>query len=187
MAINICKMHRIKEIIARKYAQAFINLFSDTLNLKIPEDIDKIKKFMSYLYDHRQSLFYADLKLLDKLKRQEILHELIDKFELKSEFKKLIDLLVLQQRVFLLHDILGFIVKLYLNKTNVMPFTLFSSHNISMTQEKKLIKFLESKSNKKVIIKFELDPKLIVGLKAISTELEWEHSIRQKLNLLNQT
>jgi len=174
-------------IIARKYAQAFIDLFSNKLDLRIPEDIDKINTFISYLHDHRKSLFYADLKLLKLQKRQEIFHELIDKFELKSEFKKLTDLLILHQRTFLLHDILELIVKLYLDKMNVIPFTVFTSHKISTGQEEALIAFLEQKSNKKVIIKSQLDKHLIAGIKAISPEFEWEHSIRKKLSLLSQT
>lgn len=174
-------------IIATKYAEAFINLFSDKLELTVPEDIDKIETFISYLNEHRKSLFYADLKLLGLDKRQEILRKLIDKFELKSEFKKLTDLLVIHQRIFLLHDILRFIIQLYLDKINLIPFTVFSSHNLTTEQKQALIKFLELKSHKKVIIKSELDTSLIAGLKAISTDYEWEHSIRKKLSLLNQT
>lgn len=175
-----------KDIIARKYAKAFINLFSDKLDLRIPEDIDKINIFMSYLNDHIKSLFFADLKLISIEKRQEIFHTLIDKFELKSEFKKLTDLLVIHQRIFVLQDILKLIVQFYLDKANVIPFTVFTSHKISKDQEKALIKFLESKTDKKVIIKPKLDKQLIAGIKAISSAFEWEHSIRQKLNLLNQ-
>lgn len=176
-------------IIAKKYAKAFIELFSNHLLQpdELVQGIDKIETFIAYLNDHRKSLLFADLKLITIEKRQEIFHNLIDTFGLNLEFKKLTDLLVVHQRIFLLQDILKLIIKLYLDKINVIPFKVFSSHSISAVQENALIKFLESKSNKKVIIKSQLDKSLIAGLKAISTDFEWEHSIRQKLSLLNQT
>ena len=173
--------------IAKKYAKAFLKLFSSTLNLQIPEDIYKIRTFISYLHDHRDSLFYADLKLLSVEKRQTILHNLIDKFNLPSLIKKLTDLLVLHQRVFLLDDILKSILKLYLDTNKITLFEVYSSHPLSPEHQEAFVQFLASKSNKNVIINSHLDPHLIAGLKAISTEFEWEHSIRKKLSLLNQT
>lgn len=176
-------------IIAKKYAKAFVDLFSNQSfqQDQLAQDLDTIETFISYLHDHRKSLLFADLKLIPIKKRQDVFHNLIDTFGLKSVFTKLTDLLVIHQRIFMLHDVLKCIVRLYLDKVNVIPFTIFSSQNISASQEDALIKFLEVKSNKTVIIKSQLDTTLIAGLKALSTDSEWEHSIRQKLSLLHQT
>ena len=167
--------------LARKYAQAFINVFIHELDT---EKIKHIKHLAHFLEKHRRVLFYVELSKLDDQGTKKAFIEVLREFKLDTLLESLIFLLQASQRFFLLPKVLEYIVHLYNDYHNIMEFTIISSHSLKETEIEEIVRSLEQKTGKKVIFSTHTDKQLIAGIKLYSDSYGWEYSIRRQLRAL---
>lgn len=171
-------------IIAKKYAQAFINIFKKKL---VFDDLKKLESFSEYLRKNRNIFVYAKLSLIDISVKKEVFDKLLSSFNLGDFFSDLVNLLIKHNRISLLPEVLDNIIKIYKNDNNIMEFNVISSDKLTENRLNLIKTFLSNKTQKDIIIKEKIDPNLIAGLKIYSDEFEWQNSIRHQLNLLERS
>ena len=89
-------------ILSRKYATAFLNLFIDKLSVA---DYGAIVRAAAFLKEEPRLVSYFKLPRVDAVK-EKVIDALFKEFKLPSILKKLTDLLVADQRLFLLVQVL---------------------------------------------------------------------------------
>lgn len=170
-------------MLAKKYARAFTNIFIDKLNF---DEIKKLEEFISFINQHKQTLFYLKLSFKKDEDAQLILWKLIEQFDINIIFKKLVDLLIADKRISLLPMVFDYIIKIYKERYNIMNFTIVSSHKLNEDKIKVIQDFLVRNTGKTIIYTVKIDKRLIAGLKLYSHTLGWEHSVSQQLIALSQ-
>ncbi len=171
-------MTQQRSLIAKRYAQAFLNVFIDSIAL---DDFHNICAAEQFLMQHKQALFLLKLPFINPAKKKEILNELCQKFRLIDKFKELVELLVHDKRSFLLPDVLYYVSKLYQQRKGIMSFTIISSHRLGTDKLNSMQRFLAQESGCDIIYNYRVDKKLIAGIRLYSDTLLWEYSINKQL------
>jgi ATP synthase F1 delta subunit len=169
------------EILARRYAQAFMNTFSENLP---PRLIEKLKELERYLQNNKSALFYFTIPFLKAEIKKEVLETICDKFELKNFLLPLITLLVKDNRFVLFEKIIYFLRELYKNLLNIIEWYVTSYPLLTEQELHEIEKFIESKTQKKAYFEYAEDKALIAGIRVKSDYFLWEHSIQQMLRAL---
>lgn len=170
-------------LLAKKYARAFFNLFKDTLSLSV---INHCQDFVRFMQDHKRALYYMQLSLLSDAVKQQIIIDELSRFKLDKLFKKLVDLLTAHKNLYLIADIVSALVELYTQYYNRIKFTALSSHELTDKQLRTIEKFLAEKTGKIIVLTPRIDKGLIAGIKLSSATLRWEYSVRKQLKALNR-
>ncbi len=164
--------------LARRYAIAFLNLFFE----KLPHDcLEKLNRFKKFLQENR--MFYVCLRLptLSFLKKQKILNKTIKSFNLSTPVQKLVLLLLDHGRIEMLAKVVEKIIIFYRQRKNTELFGITTSHKLSDSEKKRVIKFVKILSSGDVVTNFEVDEKLIAGFRIQSKTFLWERSIAKQL------
>lgn len=169
--------------VASKYASAFLNLFINKIDEKSFLNIVTAFEFIQANSNFISFFSLPSLKVSDK---NEFIEKFLIKFDLILDFQKLMDILIKQNRLFLLKDILREIILLYQYKTEIFLFDISSAHSLDAVQLKEIKYFIERKTRKKVIESYKIDKSLIAGLKIKSHGLLWQYSINNKLQKIKQ-
>ena len=169
------------ELIVRKYASAFINVFFDELDQR---DYDNILAARKFLREQKRALFFLQLPALEYEVKKHGIKTFADEFDLPASVRKLLYLLLEHNRVFLITDILWKITELYKERKDMLTFIISSSHELS-TEDISVIKgFLAHLSGKAIMYTYTIDKNLIAGIRLQSTTLLWEYSVRKHLNTI---
>ncbi len=164
-------------LIARRYAQAFLNIF--TLH---GDDLAKINQAIEFLNQHTPVLSLLKVPLLDaRIKVQSLEGYLITRFGLPDSFKKLIAVLVAQRRSYLIIGVLQQIAQLYQEQQGIEQFTIASSVPLEAQELDAVQKFLSRQTHHAIIVCAKTDDALIAGIRMQSADHQWEHSIRKQL------
>lgn len=167
-----------ESILAKRYARAFLNVFSEKISF---EDIQNIEKLADFFHLHRQAFFYIKLSCIKASIKQEILNKLFERFKLHGLLTPLLDLLIKHKRLALITMTLPIISTLYKADHAIVDWTINSSQQLSADQLTTLQKFIESKTDQDVHFNFHLDKNLIAGIKAYSKDMLLEHSVEETL------
>ena len=165
-------------LIAKKYAVAFLDLFFDQLS---DSYIDKIIELENFLKKNQLFYIYLRIPSLPYSVKQKALDKLVYAFDLGESGKRLIFLLLDQRRIEILDKILNKIVVLYRLRKKIELFKVLSSHDLSKTEKEKVLKFIKNVANGQVIANFFVDEKLITGLRVQSNAFLWERSVAKQL------
>lgn len=169
------------EKLAKKYAKAFINVYGTQLSREL---VEKLQIVSDYLHRQREALFYVQLSVIDGATTKKNFEELLKSFSVDALFGPLIDLLLADKRIFLLPRVLTYVCALYLEKNNIMHFTVESPIALHADEMSILRSFLEKRTGKAIFFTLKKNKELIAGLKVYSATLGFEHSIRRQLRLL---
>lgn len=169
-------------VIAKKYAQAFINIHGNSLD---HQTIVSLEEFASFIKSRHRILFYMHLAFIPVDTIKKTIHTLLGSYHIGTPFISLVDLLIEQKRIYLLPYVISHIISLYKESHNNMDFVIASSHELTHDQLEQLRSFLERKTHKKINYKTVIDKRLIAGIKMYSDTFYWEHSIRKQLNGLS--
>jgi len=172
-----------KEVIAKKYANAFFNLYFKNVNENI---ILNIKEASLYLEKNPNIILFFSLPNLSLSDKNEISNLLISKLKLPNEFIRLINLLIKQNRMFLFNEILKYICNIYKEQNNIVLFEVFSAYPLLDFEKSIISKFLENKLNKKIVLEFKVKDDLIAGIQIKSDNFLWEYSVQKQLHNLKQ-
>lgn len=164
-------------IIAKRYAQAFLNVFPLTFT-----DIEKITEAIDFLKQHAQIITFLKIPLLDPQVKFEALKEsLIRRFDLPESLELLVQSLIRKKRAELLLQVLEHITMHYHELHNIKLFTVSSSAELTDAQKKIIEHYLVDETGAKIVTHYTMDKKLIAGVRMQNEELQWEHSLAQQL------
>lgn len=173
------KLH--EELIAKKYAKAFLNLFIDEIPLKMYQRIVELEQFFRV---RREVLAFLALPHIEPYYKCKALDSIIEKFSLTPSFKRLITILVESNRAFLFPLVLRTITMMYRQRKGMLAFKVKSSSSLNKAALRTIEKFLAKKTNKHILSEYTLDKSLIAGIRLESDQYLWEYSIAKKLRML---
>lgn len=175
-------MDRNALILARRYAQAFIDDFHKQLNLA---ECEKLQDFAAELARAHSALALVGYMEGSLQEKTDLLYEQFKKHGLILDaYKKLIHLLFLQKRITLLANVLRAIVMLFKESDAITSFTISSSHALTHEQEQSIIQFLQRLTHTTVEHITKIDSQLIAGIRLQSSSLLWEDSVQDQLRSL---
>ncbi|MFH1461332.1 MAG: ATP synthase F1 subunit delta [bacterium] len=171
-------------LISKKYAAAFLNVFSDQISSK---NLDKWLDLANFL--KKNKLFYVYLRIpsISYLTKQKALFKVATELKLEKPIIRMIFLLLDHSRIEILDQVLSKIILLYRRKINTKLFKVTSSHDLTNEEKEKIIKFIESINIGGVLVDFEKDEKLIIGIRIQSITFLWERSIAKQLRSVKRS
>lgn len=174
-------MKRNEEIIAKKYAKAFLNLFIDEISLAMYQRIVELERFFKA---RREVLAFLALPHIKSTEKCKALDVVIEKFSLPGSFKRLVAILVESKRVFLFPLVLRYITMIYRQRKGIAAFIIKSSTSLDKQALDSIEQFLAKKTDKKILSEHVLDKSLIAGIRLESDQYLWEYSVAKKLKVL---
>ena len=171
-------------ITSRKYAQAFLNLFIDSIT---PEVYAKIIALQAYLRNHRNALIFFSLPHIPMESKLQLLDELGTQFKPSEPVKKLFETLIRHDRAQIAPEVLNKICEYYRARKNIILFDIQSSHELDKQSVALIEKFLAASTGKTITSVQHVNGNLIAGLRLQSDTFLWEYSIRKQMNELTQT
>lgn len=170
-------------ILARRYAQAFLNLFMDQLSMR---EYQKLQAMSEFIQSHRQTTFFLGLQSIPSHDKEKLLLDLIQKYNLPASLNNLVTTLIHHDRAGLLGKILDQICELYRKKNRILSFNIESSSILEPDQLDFIHKFLAYNTNSTIVSTAKINKELIAGLRLQSDTYLWEYSIRKQINELKR-
>ena len=133
-----------EEILARKYAHAFLNCFIEQINRTTFNALCELERFFS---TNKKILYFLSLSSIAAQTKKQCLHELFDQFELAPLCDPLVHTLITGKRAQLLHLILCSVIALYKERKNIASFVITSSHLLKPEKFDVLKQFLARTSS----------------------------------------
>jgi len=168
--------------LAKKYARAFINLWGDKLSVEL---VERLQIVSDYLHKQREALFFVQVSSLDGDVTKNNFQSLLESFSVDALFGPLIELLIVDKRIFLLPRVINYICTLYLEKNNIMHFTVESPIILHADELSVLKDFLAKRTGKHILFSLKKNKQLIAGIKVYSDTIGFEHSVRKNLRALS--
>ena len=167
-----------KEILAKKYARAFLRHAYDTIT---PATLAHIQACAEYLFNEKLIYAYLAIPTIPAATKAKALSALHKKFSLPASLNQLTTVLLAHKRIDLLHGVLINIIRIIETKHNILHFTVHSSHPLTPVQQSTIASFIKKSTAAQVQLQFTIDKELISGIKIKSNTLLWESSIAHKL------
>jgi F0F1-type ATP synthase delta subunit len=171
-------MNQEYSLLCRRYATAFLNVYGDKISL---EDCKVLRSAGDFLGSHRSILAFFELPDLRPDRHQQMIDLLVSHFSLPEAIKPLLFLLEKQRQLWLLVEVLFVLVELYLQRNNLMIFSVESFPVLSSEKLEDFKKFLHRQTKKDILCRLKENKDLIAGIRAQSSSLLWEYSIEKKL------
>jgi ATP synthase F1 delta subunit len=163
--------------IAKKYAHAFMNIYSSALS---ETDLIAIQEAQQFLQTHKRILFFLQLPQCKK-KVAEMVEDLMRYFTLPHVLASLFLLLIQHNRSFYIPAVLFFIGVLYRTSRDIVHFLIISSHRLTGDQRAGIEAFLAYITHKNSTCTYMVQKKVIAGIRMQSDEYIWEYSVRKQL------
>lgn len=164
--------------IIRKYAVAYLHVFGDDFT---QADMVQCRRAAEFLKAHRRALFLLKVPLISLEIKKEGLKDFVKKFELPHSMMALVNLLLEHKRAFLLANILLAIIDIYKETNHIHLVTVSSSIALDAQQQKAIEQFLGAQVSGTLLYSYDVDKKLIAGIRLQSDTVLWERSINKRL------
>lgn len=170
-------------LIAKRYAQAFLNL---SINDLTDADFINVQHAIVFFSQNRPLLALLKVPHIKSEEKIAALQQvLIANHKLPEVFITLIALLVRDKRAALVLETLEQLKKLYRDHQNIEFYKISSSHALDDTELTTLQNFLAQKTGHTIFYTYTIDPSLIAGIRMQSNERLWEYSIKKQLASLS--
>ncbi len=166
--------------VARRYAQAFMNLYGSRLEAR---DRDALVSLATFLMDHKQILFLFKVGYIADDVQDKALDSLLSKFNVQV-IEPIARLLLRSGRVFLLAGVATYICTLYDARHTLQRFKCITSHALTAQAQQRIQDFLVTNLGGTVEYTCSIDKKLIAGLRLLSPTHLWEYSLAKQIRLL---
>ena len=172
-----------REIIAKKYAVALLNLYFDSLS---EECMSEFMALEAFFRKNKEFLAYLNVATLDMKSREKMINLVLYKvFSHLSicckTVKRLIILLLKHKRIDILQDVVRVLVKEFMRRKNIVQCTISVSHPIDKTEKKSIVDFFKKVTGSNVYALFKTDEFLISGIRMKSDFFLWEKSVDAEL------
>lgn len=171
-------------ILSRKYAEAFLNLYMDSIT---DDMIIQLEELSDYLKSHKNALIFFGLHHISIEEKLRLFEKIETRIKPTLSIKKLFELLIKHNRVVLFPRIIDTICKLYRKRNNIMMFDIQTTHTLDAQEIAVIQQFLSHKTKKKITSTQQVNKDLIAGLRLQSETFLWEHSINKQLKRLTQS
>ena len=168
---------------ASAYAHAYLNLYEKELNRASIEAIDQAAHF---LHEHRRALFLLKVPVMGEAVKRDGMRELQKRFQLPNSILNLFDLLLHNGVAGLLAAIFSCIVHEYYKRNSIEQIRIISSYDLSESEKKEWKAFADARFPGEKEYRFEVDTRLIAGIKIMSDTMLWESSIERYLRECTQ-
>lgn len=173
---------RNNRVIARRYAQAYYNLFGHEITVAYFQAIQKAEQF---IHEHKNIISWLKVPAMpDDIKLSALVHLLIKEHAGPESLKNLVQILIQDNRSFLIDVVLQEIADIYQERSGLHFFTVSTSHALSAEQSDAIEKFLQSKKTGAVLKQQLVDKDLIAGIRMQSNLELWEYSVRKDLRAI---
>jgi F-type H+-transporting ATPase subunit delta len=169
------------DVIAKRYAQAFLNIYGSQYTL---DNMQAIALWNDFFRENQQMTYSLALPFISQEKKKEGLVLLQKKFNIPSTFTSLIDLLFQAKRIHLLPIVSQKILELYKKRNNVMTCVITSSHASRKEDIETIVQFISKKTRATIQYTYAQDKSLIAGIRVRSATISWEYSIKKQLQKL---
>lgn len=140
--------------VERRYARAFLETASET-------DLENLSKAVEQLQRGR-TLFYLALPTFSLYQKREFLRSYLP--SLTEYVERFLSLLLKKGRIALLPNIMDELLRLKMEREGISEAYVRSAVPLTPVEKERLIKALENRFHKKIVLKEEVDPSLIGGL-----------------------
>lgn len=170
-------------MVARRYAQAYINLYHADLT---PDDVKRFKEVERFFDTHPHIISLLKIALIAPgVKISALKDILITQFKLPLSLERLIHLLVKNRRSFLIKDVVREIAALYQEREGYESFIISSSMSLAAQDVELLAQYIARNTGHTMLYEYHLDPSLIAGIRIQSNYTLWEHSVAKYINALS--
>ena len=173
----------VKSELSKKYAQAYYNAYSHSVE---PSSIQALLQASNFLSHSKEILFLLGYGVLDSQEVKRCMQLFIQRFSLPQTIEKICMLLLAHNRIFLLESVLHDICCIYKKEHNEIDVTVSTAHQLLPEQIVELTEFFASYSKGKVFMNVVHDPSLIAGIRMQSETWLWEDSVAKKIRALKQ-
>ncbi len=170
-----------RSILAKKYATAFLNVFSNSFT---NQDYDDLIKALPYIQKHHSLLVLLMVPALSPAQKKQCLEHFLATAQIPASLTPIVHLLFEDQRIELLADVCNNIIELYQERHGIMPFSIKSAQALSNNQLDSVKKYLAAKTGRSIIATTTIDKELIAGIRAQSSTFLLEYSLAQQLRAL---
>lgn len=170
-----------RSVLARKYATAFLKVFSRAFTDK---DYNDLMKALPYIQKRHSLLVLLMVPALSPAQKKQCLENFLVTAKIPSSVTPLAQLLLDHHRIELLADICNKIIELYQEQQSIMPFTIESAHALSDDQIDRLNNYLARKTGNSIKTTPMINKELIAGIRAQSGTFLLEYSLAQQLRAL---
>lgn len=172
------------EILHRKYAKALIDFATEKrVADKIEEGLEKIIGILNnnqYLYD---VLIHPEISLDEK---RSLIGEICRRADFCHELKDFLLLLLKANRFKLLHGIFLKYRDFHDERKKRIKIFIKSAFALSAQEKSRLLKTLESRLKRRVILEEKIFPDLIAGVIIKSGSVVFDNSLNKNLRILSQ-
>jgi ATP synthase F1 delta subunit len=172
-----------QSVVSKKYAQAFLNVYQDSLTL---DQIQKFKLVIDFCRHHHNFLSIIGQLVGRQKGFDQLLDEMHEHFELPQSVKKLLEILIKRKKISIFAQVLQDIYCLYMLNNNIVELKIKSAIPLEADQQKKFQQFFEKLSQKRILSTVEVDESLIAGIRLESDLFLWEHSIKSQITELSK-
>lgn len=171
-------MNFICNKLAISYADAFLDVFGDSITSDYLASLRKAALFFKH-YQRRLALVLAPY--IDKKKAVKQITTICEAAGVPSSCKHIIELLANHNRLDILTDVLFQIGEQYKIRHHILNCSITSSHELTEHERAIITTFLGMNNNNTFIQEYNVDAKLIAGIRIVGDNLFWEYSIRHYL------
>lgn len=169
----------LPDVIAKKYAEAFVTLYLKDISA---DYLNKISALGSFFKRNRYAYVYLRIPTIPRKVKNKALERIAAFFDLQVKMKRLMYVLLDDDRISILDRVIKFIEIVYRKKKGIEVFKAISSHPLSKEERDNVCLFIKNNTKNKILAKFLVDPKLIIGLRIQSNSFLWERSVEKQLN-----
>ncbi len=175
-------MDRSQIFLARRYAQAFLDLVYDQMKMS---DIASFEHAESFFKTHQHACFLMDLSSLSGESKEEAVRSIISTYHLPALVEKLLLLLMAHKRSALIGAVLSQFVGLYKQRAEIMTFSVESSLPLSEQEKNHIESFIKEQIKANIVCSYRVVPELIAGIRIHNEKYLWEYSAQAQLRALH--
>jgi F-type H+-transporting ATPase subunit delta len=174
-----------QEKLAKKYAQAFVNLYHDRLT---KQSLPRLNMLYDFCKTNKKFFTLINLSSLDDETKKSALNHIAQILKLEPFILHMLHVLLEHKRIHLLKNVLKSIDNIYKDGEGIITFDVITSHKLNDQHKESLTHFIKStvEENITINIRFSIDHRLISGIKIKSDTLYWEYSLTQQLKTIKQ-
>jgi F-type H+-transporting ATPase subunit delta len=170
-------------VLAKKYAQAFLNLYIQSLSY---DDYTTFKTAAEALKNNHSFFSLLNIPTLSLKQKTDALFAVLESLHISSSLNPLIKLIIKHQRIFLIPELFEALVQIYEQRKKIIPFTIMCSHTLQPQSLETLKKFLSKKTDAHITYNFVVNKKLIAGIRMRSDLFLWEYSVAKQLRTIRK-
>lgn len=171
-------MSSAQRIIARKYAQALLNIHVKEMT---HECYNKLIDLRSFFKEHQHLIHYLYIPTIPDTIKEQVLNSVFTRINTCSTIKRLVAPLLKQRRIELLEPVLDQLIDRYRLMAGIVMFNVATSHPLTQQEKDNMVTFLAQETGLTVWADFNINTTLLCGFRAESKTFLFERSLGKKI------